>query len=394
MANYNKPIIVNDYGFYQSRTPGGIINTSTYNIPTNVGTDSRSGVSNPNYKMQIAKGVNASTSYSRTSRNIRPGSFTIVSHSPSYKEERCTYSIAANSGLYSPFSFPGKDVIGDAGSRLTRKLRENVGSTNQLTNLAELRELPKTVAGLTGSAIGLVRSVLTSKKQGKSLKQYASDQWLSWSFGVLPTLGAIDDLVESIQKYKDRKDHSIREYGVSEDSALTRLTYNGGGTSTHSCTVIVRNELNMSCKITAGYRYDLLSSNDYTLAKHLGFDISSVIPTAYELLPFSWLVDYFTTAGNVIEDTFWVNPGKQIYLCQSTRFRIHTETEAVVRRLSPTGVLDFFTSKPFTCESIQFARTPLATVPRSPFRVKTSAEIAHNAVTKLLNLTSILGSKK
>jgi len=239
-----------------------------------------------------------------------------------------------------------------------------------------------------------VSTVLNSNRRGTDLRKFASDQWLTWSFGILPTLGAVDDAISSINDYLARKDHRIKEFGVHSKDWLSATSTITTGSYHHNILMRGQFKHELSCKITAGYKYNLLSSNSYTPAKHLGFDISSVVPTAWELLPYSWLVDYFTTAGSFIEDTFSADPGQSIYLCQNVLMRVKGQITAEPKSIFPgsTQLLQWRTS-PCKFNYYKFTRTALSNLPRAPLRFKTSDEIAHNAVNKLLNLTALLGSR-
>ncbi|DAD52787.1 TPA_asm: maturation protein [ssRNA phage SRR7976325_3] len=355
-----------------------------------VGTNVQYGTTNPGYKDRILKGEDASSAYTRRHYTCEPGLVRMSTNGPFYDGFRVeTYYPSPLPSV----SYDATDVTLDASARLKRKLREFSGHSNQLTNLVELRELPKTIGSVANSASKLITTVLNSKRRGGNLRKFASDQWLTWSFGVLPTLGAIDDAISSVKSYLERDDHSIREYGIFQKDWTSSNTTKTTGPMGSS---IRRNSVwyhTLSCKITAGYRFQLLSANNYTMAKHLGFDISSVVPTAWELLPYSWLVDYFTTAGSFIEDSFSASPGTSIYICQTVKYRVIGE-EHYSPVLDPGWILDNFYTRPTKFQYVEMTRTPLVNLPRAPLRFKTKEEIASNAVTKLLNLASLLGSKK
>ena len=148
-----------------------------------------------------------------------------------------------------------------------------------------------------------------------------------------------------------------------------------------------------SAKITAGFKYTLQSSEDYTLGKHLGFDISSVIPTAWELLPYSWLIDYFTTAGSFLEDTFTADFGQSFYICLNQKLTVIGETTFTPKALFQQSPITSFVAWPCKYEYYSFNRSPLLNLPRAPLRFKTPTEVAHHATTKLLNLTALLRSR-
>lgn len=355
-----------------------------------MGTDLQSGTTNPGYLDRIIRGIDATSAYTRKKFECKPGFTRMQTIGLNYDGYRF------QSYYPSPMpqlSYTAADVVNEASNRLKRKLRDFVGSSNQLTNLAELRELPRTIQGVAGSAYGLLKAVSNSKRRGSELRKWASNQWLTWSFGVLPTLNAIDDAISSVNSYLKRDDHFLREFGVHSKDWTSSFRTTGSGPMG---ALIIRNGNyvhNLSCKITAGYRMNIKSANNYSLGKHLGFDISSVVPTAWELLPFSWLIDYFTTAGSFIEDQFSANPGNSVYLSQTVKLRI-TGQETYEPLVSSGWLLDLFNTAPTQFSYIEMVRTPLTSLPHAPLRFKTSNEVASHAINKLLNLASILGSKK
>lgn len=388
---YGVPVGVNTYTWDR-----GSVTKSFSQAISILGNNVKNGSAVPSYIDRIRRGVDASSAYTRIEYNVVPGFVSMKSSGIgggnnyySYRREQF-----GSTGLPVSLSFNSGDVIPDASNRLKRKLREFTGQSNQLTNLVELKDLPRTLGSVAGSASKLVSTVLNSKRRGQDLKKFASDQWLTWSFGVLPTLGAIDDAMSSINAYLSRGDHKIKEYGIFEKKSLSSTSGVTTGSTLQNILYNGRFEHTLSCKITAGYKYSLLSSNSYNVEKHLGFDISSVIPTAYELLPYSWLVDYFTTAGSFIEDSFSADFGQSIYICQNVLYRVKGEVVFSPKKILNPSVLEFFITRPTKFEYFNFTRTTLANLPRAPLRFKTSDEIAFNAINKLLNLTALLGSKK
>lgn len=374
----------------------GVVTQSSNQSTTVIGNAIKSGSVKPNYIDLIRKGLDASTSYTRQGFDVIPGRVSM--RSAGLGGGNNYYSIRqeqfSSTGLPTDLGFNPNDVVLDSSNRLKRKLREFTGQSNQLINIAELKELPRTIKTLASSATGLVSIVANSKRRGNDLKKFASDQWLNWSFGIAPTLSAVDDTISSINDYLSRGDHKIKEYGtfkkewrsstsgITTGSILQNIVYRGQFTHT------------LSCKITAGFKYTLKSANTYTLDKHLGFDISSVVPTAYELLPYSWLLDYFTTAGSFIEDQFSADFGQSVYICQNVIYRVNGDVTFSPRKISDPSILEYFRTRPTKFDYFHFTRTPLVQLPRAPLRLKTSDEVASHAVNKLLNLVALLGSKK
>lgn len=394
MGNFDYPTVM-PYSFYRRQVTNGVVSITTNNGVAPISTSTRkSGSSVQNYQKRIAQGLDASSSYTRRGFPILvPMTVSMRSHQNSGGlDVDSVVKLQNNYGL-PILSYNNANASNEASAILKRKLRNFTGQSNQLTNVAELRDLPKSIRAVAGSATKLVTTVLNSKRRGTDLRKFASDQWLTWSFGVLPTLGAVDDALKSYNSYVNRKDHKIKEFGFSKTDWLSQTDLTSGGSHHYNLRHRGSFRHELSVKITAGYKFQLASDRGYDLGEHLGFNIRSVVPTLYELLPYSWLLDYFTTAGSFIEDAFSADFGNSIYICQSTIFRVKGEVKTQPVALTSTPLLYFYNT-PLKLEFFEFTRSPLTQLPRAPLRFKTSDEVAHNAVNKLLNLTALLGSKR
>lgn len=394
MANqsFDLPINVPVYTYTSTKSNGVLVTSNIPSIVT-VGRDIKNSVDLPGYQDLILKGIDATTPYVREETRVIPG--VVSSHSlqkwgghdvDSYRRQ-----------TFAGYALPTKtynlaDLINEASNRLKSKLRQEVGSSNQLVNLVELRELPRTIKVAANSALTLLDAVASSKRRGENLRKWASNQWLNWSFGIAPTLSAIDELSSSIAKRLER-DFTHKDYGVAKREWLESRTGVAQGSHHTIYRFFGQFKYTASVKITACYRFNLTSANNYTAGKHFGFDISKVVPTAWELVPFSWLVDYFTTTGQFLDDTFSSDPGQAKYIVQNTKLKIEGSITPRVEKQFPLTAIVSQVIKPAKYEHYRFTRSPLTKLPRAQLRIKTADEVGKNAVNKLLNLASILGTK-
>jgi hypothetical protein len=150
------------------------------------------------------------------------------------------------------------------------------------------------------------------------------------------------------------------------------------------------------CSYELSYRYvrafDLLlqSCNDYSLYQQLGLTGPDVFATAYELIPYSWALDYFVNIGQFLDDTFSSPPGNLRYLVLDRRYHVHILIGAkfvlpassyVVRQTQKPGEADYF----------EFERSPTTVMPHTSLRLRTVDEMGKYGLSKLANLFSILG---
>lgn len=136
--------------------------------------------------------------------------------------------------------------------------------------------------------------------------------------------------------------------------------------------------------------FDTKAANDYKTHFHLS--PTDLIPMAWELLPWSWLFDYFFTAGAYLDDVFQSDRTPTLYCIENKRVTRNYYGNTTDISVAPGWVLDSFYASPRFLESGCFTRTPRAAIPGRIFRFKTSNEVDNHLLNKLLNLTSILVS--
>lgn len=142
---------------------------------------------------------------------------------------------------------------------------------------------------------------LAGSEKIRIANKIVSDTWLEHSFGWAPLLNDVDDGIETLGKHLWGADAPKTKF-VSA-SAKTEH-YLGSG----SAGLVGGNNLNF--KLTNVYTttysvryYGKLRVFHPTkiTPRRIGLSLNDVIPTAWELVPWSFLVDYFTNVGDIIE---------------------------------------------------------------------------------------------
>lgn len=135
-----------------------------------------------------------------------------------------------------------------------------------------------------------------------------SDLWLTYVYGVQPTLQDIKGLAEAGAQNDAAQNPRIFVQGKGKSATFT-------GSSRHnlnlnSCIV----EATSRRKVFADCKYfgvvNAVIPNTANMAQSLyGYDWSNVVPSIWELIPYSFIADYFTNIGEIL--SAWS-------LCQAT----------------------------------------------------------------------------
>lgn len=426
MPTYFSPVNVATWQYtrngYENPTGSG---NFTYYSPTFTNSTWTSGTnfrnerqtqSNPNWKIQIAKRQNASTPYLRRVTTFVPGTYDLR---VMYRNPSSPYNkiVGENRELHMAYWSINTMAVTDtaladlAVQRLKRKMSNRTQSYNLIVPLAELRELRQTVDGAATATMkvliqladvkkALKRSVRTlkdPKKLRKALRSAykdASDIWLTYSFGISPMMSTILDINKSIGAYLTRYD-SIDRLAGSATKAWTNSfkTYPAATCQGATKGFLSQEKFKLEYRYVAGHRFKIEAANDYSALDHFGIKPASLVSTAWELTAFSWVVDYFTTAGAFLDDTFSSTTGDNIYIVEDRRFTYECSTIAYFAKQYPTYVYYNFDVKnlePALTKSVEFQRRVLSTYPPRVLRFRTMDEMGLNGVSKLLNLASVL----
>jgi hypothetical protein len=140
----------------------------------------------------------------------------------------------------------------------------------------------------------------------RGLKNAIADTWLEWSFGVKPTIQDCNDAATAFRRMaKGEHVESIRITGHGSADAYSRLwTAQDYGFGYSGLGAFAQGNVDQYDHCDAMVRAAWVSqapSGDMPLPMTFGVDLSSIVPTAWELLPWSFLVDYFTSVGSAID---------------------------------------------------------------------------------------------
>jgi len=168
-------------------------------------------------------------------------------------------------------------------------------------SIAMMRDAHK-LLGSRASAVFL--QLLKLAGNPSKARAAASDAWLAFHFGAMPLYQDITSAIDALLRHEE--DEPFRE----TTSGSGRIGIGGGfskelgipytGISSYNLSGSWHSEVSTRFGVT--WQQDFLNSEAHraTLQKTWGMTPWDILPGAWELIPYSWLVDYFTNVGDII----------------------------------------------------------------------------------------------
>lgn len=286
-------------------------------------TDELHGSTNPDYKRAIKTGKNASTNLTASQMTYHnKGAYVLQwvdsdhpSPNPAWGTDYET------SGTYPfPYAIPCSGAISSrlitkasnrAKTEFVRKIRSYQTAVEGGTLLGELaqsiRMIRNPAQGLrrgTGHYLADVkrhsrsaRRLRTRAERVRELSKIAADSWLEYSLGWRPLISELRDAINAMKPASNYQDHQrIVGFGEAQDTLIKPGYRTTSGIAGHICdevntyTAFVKYYGSIGAGPSAG-RY---------AARRIGLDASNLLPTAWELVPYSFVSDYFVNVGDII----------------------------------------------------------------------------------------------
>lgn len=376
----------------------------------NFGNNSVSRVIDPNWKVKVVKKQDATNPYSITKHEgkavtLRGRCFTKLLGPPRMAEST---GINIGAPVIPVASWTDASLQDLALKRLKAKINDHVGVFDAVVPIVELRELRKGIVSLIGSALDVEkrlrnygRNVQRKAKHpnrkptrygGKTSRAAYADAWLQWSFGIKPIISDLEKANAAISTFLTKSDHIVHlKGGAMMERKIGVISPGSTGLYGASVTRFSDGIERLIYTYVGAFDLKIKSSNDYSAANVFGLDPSSILSTLYELTPYSWLIDYFTSLGDYLNDTFELPPGSTIFLSLT---RVHTRDEVYTAKFVPSpGTYMASESMDRGYRSYKsINRSKLSAVPRLGLRIKTLDEVGKNGLNKLANLLSVLKS--
>jgi hypothetical protein len=185
------------------------------------------------------------------------------------------------------------DAIGLAGTSARAQV-----SQQEADILTMLIELKKTISTLL-NPLNNLNTLITKFQRAKSLSnstlsvsKYIASEWLKFRYGIMPIMYDIQGIIKAIEKDKSKGRHHARgNQKVSKSLLAPAAIWSHGDIDTTYLDTYTDDVV-----IKCGLVYDAkLRVSDY-----LGFNLRAIPSTAWELIPFSFVVDWFVNVQEYI----------------------------------------------------------------------------------------------
>jgi hypothetical protein len=298
--------------------------------------DGFSGFKNPDWRDAVKNHRSATTPFDGTKRTwrVKRGEF----HSrelrkPPYypmsfeiKERKCDVS-GVTGGMPIPGSPPSEDatVANAAVIGFLKKIRKQQRHFQSGVFLGEAREtlhMLRNPARALRQRVGVYLEGL-KKVPRRRLRnpRYIADSWLEAQFGWLPFINDIKEASGILERQgRALQDDFVKIVFRSSKDTQVSLNYDVNNWS--NIRIWVRSQRTVKHRTYVRYLGVLRVRNAGTPsvdAELLGFTWNEFVPTVWELVPWSFLIDYFSNIGDVIEA--WTTCTSDLVWCNRTSVR-------------------------------------------------------------------------
>jgi hypothetical protein len=291
--------------------------SGTGNTGTAISDDSKAGSKNRLWRRQVRTVVNAATFYTRTL--VRDG-LTWGSTSVTYKSRDpfwpgparwdnvldTTFGAMGNNPRVLPPSLPAADSSLDVQARISFVSRVRSSRTKFQSGVF-MGELAETIHMIARPASALRSAISSYSRAAKKAARRAhgshavskaiTGTWLEHSYGWKPLFSDIDSAMEALAN----KSHLVPEVVssfASSDYGGSEFVTERNGYSLFDRLFAVKFRRFVRYKGAVAWESPNLAPS---WTSNWGLTLSEFLPTVWELIPYSFLVDYFSNLGKIIE---------------------------------------------------------------------------------------------
>lgn len=306
---------------------------------------SRSGEKMDNYKDKIRAGENASTPYTlnRTKiekitkgKTIELLRYKTPVSPPTFRSEVYEGTLQEPPYSLTHLSVNAGEADSVALSKLYKKLDSETSRLNSPAVLAEfldvVRQFGKPAEALVDLTNRHLNRLELEKRRLTAVKfnpirwtEILASTYLEWSFGVKPLISDTKAVAEALAQWQFESSEEILQKlraKVVSRGLVTNETVRYGatrpsqGSSRYTTTKHKKTEGRI--QYVVGLQGDLRADFDSNqrLLQLLGFDHGNWIPAVWEVVPWSWLVDYFFNINNIL-DAAVTSTARVAWICKT-----------------------------------------------------------------------------
>jgi len=172
------------------------------------------------------------------------------------------------------------------------------------------------------------RLTATSSSPLRSLATASPDLWLEWRYGWTP-------LMKSVSDYANALEQSLRPLRVRGSSSKHHQTRNTGTKVTGATQIGVSCPDNVTATTTLTREMRakavVIAEVPVSLQRSLGMTVDTIPSTAWELVPFSFVVDWFVDIGDWIKAVSRPPGTRVLGTCLTTTYITREENSAVTQ---------------------------------------------------------------
>ncbi len=299
-------------------------------------------------------------------------------------------------------TFPTTSVQNQAKQRFISQIIDAQSALRGLVTLGEAGETlrmvnsrSRTLSSSFHSYLGDVKKQLPRRRTKIDKIRRLADLYLEYQFGWKPLVSDINDGAKALSRIFTYKLPSIRVSGSAEYSKLVSSVKSSQSYTTFT--------VHRTTSVYEVYSYRLhgevalpaKANNLAMIADELGLNFSQFVPTLWELIPYSFIVDYFSNVGAIIDGYFantsllrWAESG-ELKRTEKRFSRVGVTTNTV----SPGIRLSEAIYQPDRGSSYTFERKKRTNVTGNSFTPSLEFEIP-GISTKWLNLAALLASSR
>lgn len=203
-----------------------------------------------------------------------------------------------------PSNFMIQSVKNQTISQLINQIRQ---ANTTLKGLVTLGELGESVRMVNSAGREIFRGLESYRRDinhfaetltPRRLLAAVGRRWLEYSFGWKPLINDIDDGISALRKIKEKGPPRVLVRASNESVEKEEPTVDFQTLADHEIRIVNSLNFRYGCRL-----YGCVSTSlpDERVPHQFGIKLDEFIPTVWELIPYSFLVDYFVNIGAIID---------------------------------------------------------------------------------------------